>query len=1187
MTVTDDFVPRRPGYVPTFLPQPGGPGDALLRIAANQLDELHRRLAQATDKRGFALLDLVGVSLVPATAARAPVVFQPSPGLDHVTAPAGTRLGATVPGRGSPLVFETERTVAIASARLVEVASVVPGLDAFTSHAGDLGAGTTVTLFDAATQFSHDLYLAHSVVLGLAGRSIVELLISMRMPASSPLTLQATWWDGKTWRPFAPFADPAGDEDSSDGTVGLTRGGTIRLFVPCADGKTTSIRGAESNWIRLSATTPLGSPRPAGSTLPVIERLRMRTVVERRLVAQRIGASTSSTVHLWSADGHVLGGKALKYRSVTSPASVSNLTTDATGASNMPFVAGETYQLAVGTSPTDADWLPSFTASGSPARVDLVMQHGLLPDKAMSDGRVLDATKSFAPLGPNPEPGAALYLACEEIASRPGATVALDLSRPKTAQEEADEHGSIYELEINAALALIHSIENSLTGIADALDELRIAKDINGLEVASGPIGSPLPVLTTEPTGAWYGRLKTSITTLIGLIGTAVTTQINELVQLGQDIADAIVHALDPTYGPRLVQAAEIRAANATVSIAKALELLGVTVVDLSRLRGDLEDALKVHPPKMDDVNPKRDALQLQIKLIIGIPQLFIAGQFPPFLTMPAENFVALVEGRLAQATTAILSAANSIRAIVNQLLAFDPAILLAAHGVLPPLLTPAVVAWEYWDGGRWAPLPGLGAPLAGVSATNLQASGVVRFTVPESWETVDVAGDKRRWMRARLASGHYSRLRLVAWTDAKSNLVNFLPVIEPRPPVLDRVEITYRSVSDLVEPQHATSFDDAEWRDHTSSLPWPGPGFQPFRACRDRAPTLYLGFEAPLPAETLGLFFEIEERIGARPLALRFQAWDGAGFQEITVDDGTRGLTTSGVTHLVWPGDAAGIPSLVVRAGDNVVTLGEPGAGLRFAPGTVLWLADSRGGELVEVASRTDDELVLARPLSRAYAGAMIRSAPPARFGQPLTWLRILLDADAEPPPIGVRRVVPNAVWASNVETFTGEVAGGSDGTPGQIVFLRRSPVLPGEVVEIRELEGPRAAIDAPILADELARTGRSGDLRLEHNPTTGKVAAAWVRWRSRDSLAFSDGEARDYVIDRSGGRLIFGTGRFGRIAPAGANNISVTYRAGGDVAANVAAGAISTVLSGVLARGVSNPLPAQGASAGEAMPA
>jgi len=63
------------------------------------------------------------------------------------------------------------------------------------------------------------------------------------------------------------------------------------------------------------------------------------------------------------------------------------------------------------------------------------------------------------------------------------------------------------------------------------------------------------------------------------------------------------------------------------------------------------------------------------------------------------------------------------------------------------------------------------------------------------------VDGDVRRWMRARLAEGSFSSLRLVSWTDT-SGIVNFLPVVEPRPPMLDRVEVFYTHTSPAVDAE-------------------------------------------------------------------------------------------------------------------------------------------------------------------------------------------------------------------------------------------------------------------------------------------------------------------------------------------------------------------------------------------------
>ena len=175
--------------------------------------------------------------------------------------------------------------------------------------------------------------------------------------------------------------------------------------------------------------------------------------------------------------------------------------------------------------------------------------------------------------------------------------------------------------------------------------------------------------------------------------------------------------------------------------------------------------------------------------------------------------------------------------------------------------------------------------------------------------------------------------------------------------------------------------------------------------------------------------------------------------------------------------------------------------------------------------------------------------------------------------------------MWVSQIQTVNDELLGSSAGEPSQTFFFTRSPVLRGESVEVRELEGPRAAVEYPLLVQEVAGAGiRVADLRTVTSPTTGKITEVWVPWREQPSLLFSGPGDRHYEIERSHGRLIFGDGVTGRIPPAGANAVRArTYRSGGGAAGNVPVGAISQSLSGVVVQGVRNPLPAEGGAEGE----
>jgi hypothetical protein len=207
------------------------------------------------------------------------------------------------------------------------------------------------------------------------------------------------------------------------------------------------------------------------------------------------------------------------------------------------------------------------------------------------------------------------------------------------------------------------------------------------------------------------------------------------------------------------------------------------------------------------------------------------------------------------------------------------------------------------------------------------------------------------------------------------------------------------------------------------------------------------------------------------------------------------------------------------------------------------------------------------------------------ARFGTMRTWVRVRLRSDGDPRGAVLDALAINAVWASQAQTITDEVVGRSSGEPRQTHFLTRTPVLRGQVIEVRELDGPRAAIEWPLLAKELEATGiAADDVRIVTDPVSGREAEVWVPWAERPSLLFSGPGDRHYAIERTRGRLIFGDGASGRIPPAGANAIRARrYRAGGGTAGNVGAKTITQTLSGVIVAGVTNPRAAEGGADSE----
>lgn len=95
-------------------------------------------------------------------------------------------------------------------------------------------------------------------------------------------------------------------------------------------------------------------------------------------------------------------------------------------------------------------------------------------------------------------------------------------------------------------------------------------------------------------------------------------------------------------------------------------------------------------------------------------------------------------------------------------------------------------------------------------------------------------------------------------------------------------------------------------------------------------------------------------------------------------------------------------------------------------------------------------------------------------------------------------------------------------------------------------------------------------------------KEGNTWVTWSRVDNFIDSTSTDRHYTISQDSSSrysITFGNGINGKICPRGDRNVSVSYRQGGGVDGNVAAGAITRVIdtiSGVVS--VTNDLPASG---------
>lgn len=951
---------RMPAYVPGWRPADRGPGAALVQVFARYLKALADCINQAPTKNELAFFDMLGIELLPPQAARAPIVFTPLAGVPDSRIPEGSRVGATIEGRSDPLVFETERAIALASAALSEVRTLWPGRDAVADHSSAVAAGTPFTLFRPLVQTEHALYLSHDVCFALTGKSTVELHFQLAAPGSASLATIWEYWDGDVWRTFKEFlpSSVATIADSLDGTLGFSRSGTVRVVADCARSAVTTVNAIPGMWIRARLQNPLTSATQP--ELPLIDRITARTVIDKTLPANTCAA----------------------------------LADDA----------------------------------------------GMLADAGYAGAVKLDLTKTIQPLGARPQLGSAFYLRSEEIFAKAGAEVTLCFTKLQTPEDAADAAAANLEINVDAAQALV---------VQAAIDE---ANALLTLSAALRNIALDVP----DPNALTPKEI-------------------------------AVISARNALTGPGGLGIPGIKA-------------LATAAGELRTTMGTLATGLEY---------PTGLAWNL---LVIPDP---ILALFDIFTSV--ETFRSVNETRIDNAGTNVRTAATYTRASLDQLKQLTAYGAGMASGANAPAMDPPVLTWEYWNGAGWRSLSVGGTAVA----TTFTGDGPVTFTVPDDLEMTTVNAVRGRWIRARLVAGGYGIVRTVSWTDEVSGKTNFMPIIEYRPPTLDHVRLGYLWRSAPVDPEHCLAYNDFAFVDATENAAQLNDSFAPFAPLSDATPALYLGFDGPLPADLVSLFLNIEEVVGdTTGPALEWECWSGAGWEPLRADDETAGFALPGLVSLLYPGVPPSAPQL-------------------------------------------------------------------ARFGAPRTWVRARLRYDQAPRASVVDAVALNAVWAAQHQTAQSETIGSSTGEPDQVFFARNLPVLEGETLEIRELDGARAFVEEPVLRDELARAGvPSSYIRTVADPRTGRTTEVWVRWTARANLLFAAPGAREYALERTRGRILFGGGAHGLTPPAGKDNLRLSaYRWGGGTSGNVGANAITQLLAGVLAKSITNPVAAEGGADGESL--
>jgi predicted phage baseplate assembly protein len=313
-------------------------------------------------------------------------------------------------------------------------------------------------------------------------------------------------------------------------------------------------------------------------------------------------------------------------------------------------------------------------------------------------------------------------------------------------------------------------------------------------------------------------------------------------------------------------------------------------------------------------------------------------------------------------------------------------------------------------------------------------------------------------------------------------------------------------------------------------------------------------------------LIFELDQdliAIGAQLAAV--QSFDGSGYTTQTNKNNTAGQWFYPFTQTPQAGNAlllgfsspVAFPTVQITLAVNMYQSGlnqpvlQSGAALP-PPATIVWEYFD-GTQWDTVNMQSDSTLAFSQDGYIVFMGpgSSVASSQVGNVTANLFWFRARLQAATYEMPPQVAAVLTNTAPATQAVTFTGEVLGGSDGTPDQTFQVTNTPIV---------------VLDAPLQvmnSDNTTATVTSLQLTVDEGQ-------GFMTWQQVDDFYPYGATDRVFTLDLNTGVVAFGAGEHGAIPTANLTNpngniVAQSYRAGGGSQGNVAASAISQILTNV----------------------
>ncbi len=245
------------------------PGVTLIETFAFMTDQLLFRLNQVPDRMYIKFLEMIGLRLLPATPAKAPVTFWLSaPAVASVGVSTGTTVATVRTESEESIIFTTRDDLQIVPCTLQDIATVGDGETRSELRTEGLKMGTEFRAFAEVP------VVGETLLLGLSNpvpRCVVRIDVGAQVegvgvhPDFPPLVWEA--WTGDDW---------AECRVSSDTTLALNTSGRILVHVPPTH-DASIVDGVRAGWLR-ARVIEVPEDFPKYSASPIITSLAASTV---------------------------------------------------------------------------------------------------------------------------------------------------------------------------------------------------------------------------------------------------------------------------------------------------------------------------------------------------------------------------------------------------------------------------------------------------------------------------------------------------------------------------------------------------------------------------------------------------------------------------------------------------------------------------------------------------------------------------------------------------------------------------------------------------------------------------------------------------------------------------------------------------------------------------------------------